>query len=479
MTSASEEGDGARARKPEPSNIEAEQALLGAILVNNQAHGIASAIVIGAHFHEPAHRMIFEVAGEMLASGKVVTPATIHSFLPAELIVGQMTMRQYLARLTAEATTILNAVDYARAIYDMAVRRRLIGIGFDLIADASAGAVDIAPVVTTASAGIFEISTELEERAVGSRPDVDYYDVVDAAKERLHHGTHAVAGVSTGLLDLDAKLPGLGPGDLVIIAGRPSMGKSLLGLNICCRAAERGEGVLFDSLELTKAQVSSRILADYMERQGVRVPYSKIDRGRIDAQHAGALERAADSVSGWPLVVMDRGNRLDEIPGKIKEARRRLARVGKELKLYCLDYLGLCKPTDRYRGDRVREVGEMSGTLKALAKAEGIPFLVLHQLNRSPDQRPDRRPTMADLRDAGNIEQDADVVLFVYREAYYHERPGYTNETEGERAAMLADIGNDLEAIIAKQRQGPVGTVLLHVDVALGAIRNRAFRGGF
>lgn len=464
------------AKLPLPSNIEAEQALLGCILINADAYGRVSGFLRREHFREPIHGVIFEVAGQMVALRKPVTPGTIRVYLPAGMEVGDLSLPQYLARLAAEATTIINAYDYGRIVVDMAHRRELVAIAQDLLVDAKVTdrRVDVGPVVEAAASRLFDIGADLASLASSDREtDEDYFDVAAAAQDRLEHGVHAVAGISSGLLSLDSKVPGLMAGDFVIVAGRPSMGKSILGLNIAARAAGRGDGALFDSYELTGRQVRSRLMSDWLEKQGHRVPYKDIDRGRITPDQVGLLQDAAAALDAYPLVIADSGNRLDQIPGKIREARRKLERVGRELKLYVGDYLGLVKPTDRYRGNKVHEVGELSASIKALAKQEGVPMVFLHQLSRASEGRKDRRPTLSDLRDTGNLEQDADVVMFVYRDAYYFERPGYGEDSDVERATMAEELAHDLEIIIAKQRQGPVGTVRCWIDIALNAVRDR------
>ena len=247
----------------------------------------------------------------------------------------------------------------------------------------------------------------------------------------------------------------------------------MLGACLARNVANSGGGVGFDSHEMTERQVRARLLSDQCERLGSRVPYSAIDRGLIGMNDVDVLKAAAEIIDQMPLIIFDRGNRLDEIPAKIKTARRMLARTGRELVLWIEDYLGLLSPTERYRGNRVAEIGEISAALKHIAMQEGVPILALHQLSRAVEGRKDKRPILSDLRESGSIEQDADTVIFVYREAYYHQRPGYSDDSDSERQAAFVRTQHLLEAIVAKARHGPIGTAELWCDTALNAVRDR------
>jgi len=454
-----------------PQNVEAEQALLGAILVNNEAFYRVSDFLEPNHFFEPVHRHIFQVAGELIRANKIANPVTIKTFLPADLAIGDITLAQYLARLAAEATTIINAEDYGRSIYDLAIRRALIGIGEDMV-----NVAYDAPVEETPRAQIEDAERRLFELAEVGRYDGGFHafesalltaiDMASAAYKRDGH----LSGLATGLDDLDRLMGGLQASDLIVLAGRPGMGKTALATNIAFNVAKawRGEvqadgamktvngGVVgFFSLEMSSEQLATRIIA---EQSGV--PSSDIRRGRITEDQFSAIVAAAREMQKVPLYVDQTGGlTIAQLAARARRLKRQ-----RGLDLLVIDYIQLMQGSSRRGSDnRVQEVTEITNNLKSLAKELAVPIIALSQLSRQVENRDDKHPQLADLRESGSIEQDADVVLFVYREEYYlknkEPKPG-TIEYEQWQQAMDS-VHGIAEVIIGKQRHGPTGTVRL------------------
>ncbi len=458
-----------------PQNVDAEQALLGAILVNNEALYRVSDFLLPDHFFEPVHRRIYQVAGELIRANKVASPVTIKTFLPADLAIGDINLAQYVARLAAEATTIINAEDYGRMVYDLAVRRALIGVGEDMV-----NVAYDAPVEKTPRDQIEEVERRLYELAERGNYDSGFHafetalvtaiDMASAAYQRDGH----LSGLATGLDDLDRLMGGLQQSDLVILAGRPGMGKTSLATNVAFNIARAWKGevqpdgttrtvnggiVGFFSLEMSSEQLATRIIS---EQSGV--PSSDIRRGRITEDQFSHIVAAAREMSRMPLYVDQTGGLTI---GQLAARARRLKRQ-RGLDLLVIDYIQLLQGSARRGSDnRVQEVTEITNQLKALAKELNVPILALSQLSRQVENREDKRPQLSDLRESGSIEQDADVVLFVFRDEYYlrnkEPKPG-TIEYEQWQNEM-AQVHGIAELIIGKQRHGPTGTVrLLYED---------------
>ncbi|HET7716471.1 MAG TPA: replicative DNA helicase, partial [Bauldia sp.] len=410
-----------------PQNIEAEQALLGAILVNNEAFYRVSDFLEPSHFFEPVHRRIYQVAGELIRANKIANPVTIKTFLPADLAIGDITLNQYLARLAAEATTIINAEDYGRSVYDLALRRALIGIGEDMVNVAYDAPVEMSPreQIEEAERRLYEVAEKGQFDSGFQSFETALLTAIDMASAAYKRDGH-LSGIATGLTDLDRLMGGLQPSDLIIIAGRPGMGKTSLGTNIGFNVARswRGEvqpdgttktvngGIVgFFSLEMSSEQLATRIIA---EQSGV--PSSDIRRGRITEEQFAAIVEAAREMNRVPLYVDQTGGLTI---GQLSARARRLKRQ-RGLDLMIIDYIQLLQGSSRRGSDnRVQEVTEITNQLKALAKELNVPILALSQLSRQVENRDDKRPQLSDLRESGSIEQDADVVLFVYREEYY------------------------------------------------------------
>ncbi len=457
-----------------PHNIEAEQALLGAILVNNEAFYRVSDFLEAKHFFEEINQRIFELTGSLIRAGKLATPVTLKTFLPADQDIAGLSVNQYLARLAAEATTIINAEDYGRIVYYLSVRRALIEIGEDIVNLAYE-----APVEATPTSHIEDAERKLYEVAERGRYDSGFQpfgraltravDMTAAAYQR----DGRLSGLATGLRDLDAKMGGLQASDLIVLAGRPGMGKTALATNIAYNVARawRGEqradghmgtvdgGIVgFFSLEMSAEQLATRIIA---EQTGISS--SMMRRGDIDDSHFEKIKDKVIEIQHLPLFIDETGG----VSVAQLAARARRLKRQRGLDLIVIDYIQLMQgSTRRAMEGRVQEVTEITTSLKALAKELNVPILALSQLSRQVESREDKHPQLSDLRESGSIEQDADVVLFVYREEYYlmnkEPRPG-TAEYETWQTEM-ASVHGKAEVIIGKQRHGPTGTVNLQFD---------------
>jgi replicative DNA helicase len=437
-----------------PHNIEAEQSLLGAILVNNDAFYRVSDFLEPKHFFEPIHQTIFETAGSLIRMG--------------------MTVGQYLARLAAEATTIINAQDYGRTVYELALRRDLIRIGEDMVNVAFDAPVDFAP-----RAQIEDAERRLYELAESGRYDGGFQGFAQAMKVALDMAANAyqrdgkLSGTATGLRDLDVKMGGLQRSDLIIVAGRPGMGKTALATNIAYnvakahRAEVQADGTMksvnggivgFFSCEMSAEQLATRILAEQTS-----VSSSLIRRGGISQSEFDKIRDYTIELQHLPLFVDETGGlSISQLTARARRLKRQ-----KGLDLIVVDYIQLLQGSGKRGNDnRVQEVTEITTSLKALAKELNIPVIALSQLSRQVESRDDKHPQLSDLRESGSIEQDADVVLFVYREEYYLQnkepKPG-TAEYEKWQAEMDLALGK-AEVIIAKQRHGPTGTVRLQFE---------------
>ena len=462
-----------------PHNLEAEQALLGAMLVNNEAHDRVSGFLQPIHFYDPLHAQIYETSAKLIAAGKQVTPITLKTFFEnAEPISSGLSVPAYLGQLAANATTIINVRDYGRTIYDLSIRRQLIMIGEDVVNRAYDSPVDFPP-----KEQIEEAETRLFSLAETGKYGQGFSTFHSALTTAIEMANNAyqrdggLSGIATGLKDLDAKMGGLQPSDLIIIAGRPGMGKSALATNIAfnvARARARslaqhpelraddsshdGAVVGIFSLEMSAEQLATRILS---EQSGI--PSEKIRRGMIDEAEFKRLVEASQEIASLSLYIDQTGGISI---GQLAARARRLKRQH-GLGLVVVDYLQLLAGSARRANEgRVQEVSEITTGLKALAKELNVPILALSQLSRAVENREDKRPQLADLRESGSIEQDADVVMFVYREEYYLERlkPQEGTLEFQDWMGKMNLVSGKAEAIIGKQRHGPTGTVQLQFE---------------
>jgi replicative DNA helicase len=469
-------------REP-PHNIEAEQALLGAILVNNDAYDRVSDFLKPEHFAEELHRRIYEVAGQLIRAGKLATVVTLKTFLGDIELPAGVTIQAYLARLAAEATTIINAEDYGRTVHDLAVRRDLIVIGEDIVNTAFDSPIDSSP----------RQQIEEAERKLYSIAEIGRYDggfqrfsdaltiAIDVANAAYMRDGH-LSGMATGLKDLDEKMGGLQKSDLIIVAGRPGMGKTALATNIAfniakayrfeiepdgSRKAVNGGIVGFFSLEMSAEQLATRVIA---EQSGV-ASY-KIRRGDIMEDDFRRITDAAREMQSIPFFIDQTGGiSIAQLTARARRLKRQ-----KGLDLLVVDYLQLLSGSRSRSENRVQELTEITTGLKALAKELQVPIMALSQLSRQVESRDDKRPQLSDLRESGSIEQDADVVLFVYREEYYlrNREPREGTEEHITWMAEMERVHGRAEAIIGKQRHGPTGMVPLAFEAEVTRFSNLA-----
>src|SRR5262245_8399791 len=473
-TARKQQAESAPLFRSAPHNIEVEQALLGAILVNNEAFYRVSDFLQPEHFFEPVHQKVYKDIGSLVRAGKAATPITLKTFMPADLDIAGLNSSQYLARLATEATTVINAGDYGRTIYDLALRRALIGIGEVMVNVAYDAPIELAP-----QAQIEDAERRLYELAETGRYDGGFQRFAQASTTAVENAARAygragkLSGIATGLRDLDRMMGGLQPSDLIVLAGRPGMGKSSLATNIGYNIAKawRGEvrpdghitsvngGIVgMFSLEMSAEQLATRIIAERSE-----IPSSRIRRGEIESGDFDRLAEAAREMESIPFYIDETGGlSIAQLAARARRLKRQ-----KGLDLIIVDYIQLLQGSSRKAAEgRVQEVTEITTTLKALAKELNVPIIALSQLSRQVENRDDKRPQLSDLRESGSTEQGADVVMFVYREDYYlrnrEPRPG-TEEHFKWQAEMDAAHGK-AEVIIGKQRHGPTGTVSLHFE---------------
>jgi replicative DNA helicase len=468
-------------RQP-PFNLEAEQALLGAILVNNQAHDRVSGFLEAHHFYDPLHQQIYDTLSKSIAAGRHADWKTVKSaFETAGPIDAGLTVPQYLGRLAANAATIINARDYGRTIHDLATRRQLILIGEDMVNAAYDAPVDFPPKeqIEEAETRLFSLA-ETDKYGQGFLTfEATSGTALEAAANARKRDGH-LSGIATRFAGLDAKMGGLQPSDLIVLAGRPSMGKTALATNIAFNVAHThhltqgkdGAIVGFFSLEMSAEQLSTRVIA---EQAGV--PSEKIRRGMTtDAEFARLAEKQAE-LRAIPLYIDHTGGlSIAQLSARARKLKRQQG-----LGLLVVDYLQLMTGTTKKGDNRVQEVSEITTGLKTLAKELNIPILALSQLSRKVEERgsepKDKRPQLSDLRESGSIEQDADVVLFVFRESYYLERAKPGEESGREYQEWLAKmqlVSGRAEVIIGKQCHGPIGTIQLQFDETCTRFSNYA-----
>ncbi|HSV03214.1 MAG TPA: replicative DNA helicase [Phenylobacterium sp.] len=472
-----------------PANVEAEQALLGALLYDNAAFERIGDNLQGRHFYEPFHQRLFEAVETHIRKGQLAEPILIAEQFARDPGFEELGGVRYLADLVDRAPPAANAPDYARAVYDLALRRDLIRIGGEISALAAAGdpELDAKEQIEQAEQQLYALA----ETGGVSQGFVSFTEALHRAvtmAAEAHSRDGGLAGLSTGLMDLDSKIGGLHPSDLVIIASRPSMGKSSLAANIGFDAARnyawepqpdgskktvRGGVVAFFSLEMSADQLALRMLAEVSGVSGDR-----LRKGEIDASEFGRVRDAALEIQDAPFYIDDTGGIT---LAKLAARARRLKRtVG--LDLLIVDYLQLVTIGGTNRQDnRVQEVSAITQGLKALAKELSIPVLALAQLSRQVENREDKKPQLADLRESGSIEQDADMVMFIYRESYYLSRlePREGSEEHFKWQEQMDQVKGLAEIIIGKQRHGPIGTVKLSFNEDITKFGNLARDGRY
>ncbi|HZT88082.1 MAG TPA: replicative DNA helicase [Stellaceae bacterium] len=466
-----------------PYNTEAEQALLGAILINNGAYSRVSEFLLPEHFGNAVHGRIYAAIAKLIERGQIANPVTLKSLFDQDGALAEIGGAQYLARLAASAVTIINAEDYGRAIHELHLRRQLIGIGEDVVNDAYRQDLDdpARDQIERAEAKLFELAS-IGQSEGGFQPFSQALTTAILNAEAAFKRSGKTIGVATGFTDLDKKLGGLQPSDLVILAGRPSMGKTTLATNIAFTAAkayrsarlpdgrieaEDGAVIAFFSLEMSAEQLATRILA---EESGTSS--DRIRRGEVRHEDFDRFVAASQQLAAVPMFI-------DDTPGlSVSAIRTRSRRLKRQqgLGLIVIDHIQLLRPSGQSRAseNRVQELSDITRSLKALAKELDVPVLALSQLSRAVEQREDKRPLLADLRESGSIEQDADVVMFIFREEYYlsraepMRRPEENDDRYNDRYARwqerLEHVHSLSEVIIAKHRHGPIGKVILRFD---------------
>ncbi|WP_166415877.1 replicative DNA helicase [Cochlodiniinecator piscidefendens] len=451
-----------------PHNIEAEQQLLGAILTNNDIYDRVASIINAGHFFDPVHSKIYETAEARIRKNTIASPVTLKAFLEDDPGLQELGGPSYLVKLAGASISSFAARDYAQLIYDLAIRRELIGLGRDIADKATS-----VEVLSEPKEQIVEAEQALYALGEQGQADSGFQSFLSAVTEAVNVANAAyqrdggLAGVSTGLADMDKMLGGLHKSDLLILAGRPSMGKTSLATNIAfnvAKAYKKGirhdgtEGAInggvvgFYSLEMSADQLASRILSE-----ASRVPSHQIRRGDMNEEEFRRFVDAAKSLEACPLFIDD----TPALPISQLAARARRLKRTHGLDLLVIDYLQLCRGT-KAGDNRVNEISEVTMGMKAIAKELNIPVIALSQLSRQVENRDDKRPQLSDLRESGSIEQDADVVMFVYRGEYYKEREQPADHELDKMAAWqeeMEQLHGKAEVIFGKQRHGPIGSI--------------------
>jgi len=455
-----------------PHNIEAEKALLGAVFVNNRAYEKVSEYLRGDHFVLPEHGRIYDACALLIERGQIADPVTLKRYFEQDAGLADIGGPAYLAELAESAVTVINAGEYGRLIHDLYLRRQLIGLGEDVVNRAYEAEVD-----TTATSQIEEAEQHLYDLATTGEYEGGFEpfktSVIEAINmaETAHKREGSLSGVTTGLTDMDKLLGGLHHSDLVILAGRPSMGKTALATNIAFNAAythhrskgEEGAVVGFFSLEMSSDQLASRILSEQVE-----ISSDRMRKGELGNDEFTRLVAASQTLHVIPVYI-------DDTPALTVSALRTRARRLQRLHglgMIVVDYLQLISGSAKASSDgRVQEVSEITRGLKTLAKELNVPVLALSQLSRAVESREPPRPQLSDLRESGSIEQDADVVMFIYREEYYMARKEPSRRGEEDEGKFLErrsrweknleEVKNLATVIVAKQRHGPIGDVAL------------------
>ena len=451
-----------------PHNIEAEQGLLGALLVDNRSVEKIGDLVKPPHFFMPVHQRIFETILTLIDRGQNASPVTLKNYFEKDDALADVGGAAYLADLAASVVSVVNVEDFANTVYELHLRRQLITLGEDVVNESYEHKLDrdVMNTIEQAEARLFELAEtgDVKGGFVTLRDSV--LTAIEHAEKAYKSDGH-VTGVTSGLIDVDKKLGGFQNSDLLILAGRPSMGKTALAVNWAFNAAkayaesggEEGARVAFFSLEMAAEQLAGRILSEQSGISG-----DAIRKGNIKQEDFRAFVEASQRMSQVPLYI-------DDTPalsiGAVRTRARRLKRQH-GLDMLVVDYLQLLRGTGSRQSEsnRVLEVSEITRGLKAIAKELEIPVIALSQLSRAVEQREDKRPQLSDLRESGSIEQDADVVMFVYREEYYLSRtepePGTEKHMKWQESMERAhNIG---ECIVAKQRHGPIGIVKMFFD---------------
>ena len=444
-----------------PNNIESEQSVIGSILLNNEIFDEINLLITNKNFYDPMHQKIYMAIEKLIYGGMLANPITLKNYFENEK--DELNVPNYLVKITKFSTSSRQAIEYSKLIYDLYVKRELIKISENIIDTAKLNDLDNdgKSIIENFEKSLFDLA----EKGSFSSSLVKFDEAMKMTIEMAssaYKNEEGIVGVPTGLIDLDYRLGGLHKSDLLIIAGRPSMGKTALATNIAFNAAKkiqndgRKSTIAFFSLEMSSEQLSTRILAEQS-----RIKSNDIRTGKISEEQFDKFIETSKNISELPLYV-------DETPAisiaALSNRARRIKRLY-GLDMVVVDYIQLMKASN-FREGRVQEISEITQGLKALAKELSVPVLALSQLSRAVEHRDDKKPQLSDLRESGSIEQDADVVMFVYREAYYLQgkepRPATVEHAEWQ--AKMNDISHLAEIIIGKQRHGPTGNVMLEFE---------------
>ncbi len=445
-----------------PNNIEAEQSVIGSILVSNELFDEVNTIISSTNFYDPMHQKIFSAIENLIYKGMLANPITLKNYFENEK--DELNIPEYLVKITKFSTASRQAIEYSRIIYDMFVRRELIKISENTIDLAKLNELNVNGQIIIEKSE--KLLFDLAEKGSFSSSLVKFDEAMKQTIEMAsaaYKNDEGIVGVPTGLRDLDDRLGGLHNSDLIIIAGRPSMGKTALATNIAFNAAQKIQesgkksSVAFFSLEMSSEQLSTRILAEQS-----RIKSNDIRRGKISDEQFDKFIETSKNISELPLFI-------DETPAiniaALSNRARRIKRLY-GLDMVVVDYIQLMRGTFNNRDGRVQEISEITQGLKAIAKELSIPVVALSQLSRAVEQRDDKKPILADLRESGSIEQDADVVMFVYRESYYlrSKEPRPATVEHAEWQVKMNEVSHLAELIIGKQRHGPTGNISLEFE---------------
>jgi len=445
-----------------PNNIEAEQSVLGSILLQNEIFDEISTLITSANFYDPLHQKIYAAIESLIYKGMLANPITLKNHFEKEM--DDINVPEYLIKITKFSSSSRQAIEYSKIIYDMYVRRELIKISENTIDTAKVNDLNISgqKIIESSEKLLFDLA----EKGSFSTTLVKFNDAMKLTIEmasNAYKNEEGIVGVPTGLRDIDDRLGGLHQSDLIIIAGRPSMGKTALATNIAFNAAKRLQdenkksSIAFFSLEMSSEQLSTRILAEQS-----RITSHNIRRGKISDEEFDKFIETSKTISELPLFI-------DETPAisiaALSNRARRIKRLH-GLEMIVVDYIQLMRATINNKDGRVQEISEITQGLKAIAKELSIPVLALSQLSRAVELRDQKKPQLSDLRESGSIEQDADVVMFVYRESYYLEKqePRPATVEHAEWQAKMNEVSNLAEIIIGKQRHGPTGNITLEFE---------------
>ncbi len=445
-----------------PNNIEAEQSVIGSILVTNEIFDDINVIISSVNFFDPMHQKIFSAIESLIYKGMLANPITLKSYFEDDK--DEINIPEYLVKITKFSTPTRQAIEYSKIIYDMFVRRELIKISEQTIDSAKQNQLDTngQNIIENSERLLFDLAEKGSFNSSLIKFDEAMRQTIEMASA-AYKNEEGIVGVPTGLRDLDERLGGLHQSDLIIIAGRPSMGKTALATNIAFNAAKKLQSngkkssIAFFSLEMSSEQLSTRILAEQS-----RIKSNDIRRGKISDEQFDKFIETSKNISELPLYI-------DETPAISIAAMSNRARRIKRLfglDMIVVDYIQLMRGSFNNKEGRVQEISEITQGLKAIAKELSVPVVALSQLSRAVEQRDDKKPQLSDLRESGSIEQDADVVMFVYREAYYLERkePRPATVEHAEWQAKMNEVSNLAEIIIGKQRHGPTGNVMLEFE---------------